>query len=48
MKCNGFNKNYQTVCDYCYFTHKYIGATHSTCNLRYETPNVNSIFCENE
>ena len=34
------NKNYRKVTDHCQFTCKYRAAAHSTCNLRFNVPNV--------
>ena len=31
--------NSDKVKDYCYFTGKYRGAAHNTCNLKYKIPN---------
>ena len=31
-------KKMQKVRDHCHYTRKYIGAAHSTCNLRYQIP----------
>ena len=39
--------NYQKVRNYCHYTGKYRGATHSICNLKFNVPNEIAVAFHN-
>ena len=42
------DKNHQKIRDYCHYTHKYRGATHNICNVRFNVPNEIPVVFHND